>query len=88
MPDSVRARVRWEQRDIVSAGAPAGSWRLILCRNLAIYLAPDAKRALHETLAGALAPGSVLLLGRSERIAAPAELALEAAGRNAYRKSQ
>jgi chemotaxis protein methyltransferase CheR len=87
MPDSVRARVRWEQRDIVSAGAPSGSWRLILCRNLAIYLAPDAKRALHETLAGALAPGGVLLLGRSERLAAPAELGLEPAGRNAYRKT-
>jgi chemotaxis protein methyltransferase CheR len=86
MPDAVRSRVRWEQRDVVSDGAPGGSWRLILCRNLAIYLAPDAKRALHETLAAALAPGGVLLLGRSERIAALSELGLEPAGRNAYRK--
>jgi chemotaxis protein methyltransferase CheR len=86
MPDSVRARVRWEQRDIVSAGAPAGSWRLILCRNLAIYLAPDAKRALHETLAAALAPGGVFLLGRTERLSDPRSLGLELLAPHAYRK--
>ncbi len=88
IPDTVRARVRWEKRDIVSAGAPGGSWRLILCRNVAIYLTPEAKRTLHETLAAALAPGGVLLLGRSERIAVPADLGLEPAGRNAYRRRQ
>ena len=88
MPDTIRARVRWEQRDVVAEGAPAGSWRVILCRNLAIYLTPAAKRALHETLAAALAPGGLLLLGRSERLAAARELGLEPVGRNAYRKSR
>src|SRR5438034_1358786 len=64
----LRAHICWERRDLLRAGAAPGKWRLILCRNLAIYLAPEPKRALHERLAGALARGGVLLLGRSERI--------------------
>ncbi len=82
----LRARCRWEQRDLTRDGAPPGAWRLVLCRNLAIYLAPAARHALHETLAGALAPGGVLLLGRSERLTRPDALGLEPVGRHAYRK--
>src|SRR5207247_4979695 len=65
----VGSALRWEQRDLVRDGAPGGRWHLILCRNVAIYLAPEAKRALYATLASALAHGGVLLLGRSERFA-------------------
>ncbi|HUH15235.1 MAG TPA: CheR family methyltransferase [Gaiellaceae bacterium] len=87
VPDRLRARARWEQRDLVRQGAPAGRWRLVLCRNVAIYLAPEAKRLLHATLAGALAPGGVLLLGRSERLTDPAALGLARTGPHAYRKA-
>lgn len=83
----VRARMRWERRDLVREDAAPGPWSLILCRNLAIYLAPAAKEALHERLASALAPGGVLLLGRAERLARPRELGLERAGPHAYRKA-
>jgi chemotaxis protein methyltransferase CheR len=82
----VRARPRWERRDLVRDGALTGRWRLVLCRNVAIYLAPDAKQALVRTLAEALSTGGVLLLGRSERIADPAALGLEAFGPHAYRR--
>jgi chemotaxis protein methyltransferase CheR len=78
--------LRWEQRDIVSDGPPGGSWRLILCRNLAIYLASEAKDALHERLATALAPGGILMVGRSERLSNPRALGLEAAAARAYRR--
>lgn len=61
--------------------------RLVLCRNLAIYLAPAARHALHETLAGALAPGGVLLLGRSERLTRPEALGLESVAPHAYRRA-
>ena len=82
----LRARARFEQRDLVRDGAPSNGWRLVLCRNVAIYLAPPARRGLHETLAGALAPGGVLLLGRSERLADPKTLGLERIAPHAYRR--
>jgi chemotaxis protein methyltransferase CheR len=84
--DRLRSYLRWERRDIARDGPPAGSWRLILCRNVAIYFAPDAKRDLHAALARALAPSGVLLLGRSERVADPAAVGLRRVARNAYAK--
>ena len=86
MPSHLRLKLRWEQRDVVSDGTSPGTWRLILCRNLGIYLESDAKRTLHERLASALTSSGVLLLGRSERLSSPASLGLEPAGRNAYRR--
>lgn len=82
----LRARCRWERRDLTRDGAPPGAWRLALCRNLAIYLAPAARHALHATLAAALAPGGVLLLGRSERLTRPEALGLEPVAPHAYRR--
>ena len=82
----LRARVRWEQRDLVRDGGPGGAFRLVLCRNVAIYLAQAAKRALHELLARSLAIGGVLLLGRSERLSDPAALGLERVVPHAYRR--
>jgi chemotaxis protein methyltransferase CheR len=83
-PSSLRAHMRWERRDLVREGATPGRWRLILCRNLAIYLAPAAKRALHEVLAEALARGGFLLLGRSERISDPERIGLRRIAPHAY----
>ena len=81
----VRARVRWEQRDLATEAAPPGNWHLILCRNLAIYLRPEVRNELHGKLASALAPGGFLMLGRSERIGDPASLKLESIAPNVYR---
>jgi chemotaxis protein methyltransferase CheR len=80
----VRARVRWERRDVVAEGPPRGHWRLVLCRNVAIYLARGARDRLHRALASALAPDGVLLLGRSERLTAPEELGLRQVAPHAY----
>jgi chemotaxis protein methyltransferase CheR len=81
---AVRARVRWERRDVVAEGPPRGHWRLVLCRNVAIYLARGARDRLHRALASALAPDGVLLLGRSERLTAPEELGLRQVAPHAY----
>jgi chemotaxis protein methyltransferase CheR len=81
---AVRARVRWERRDIVADGPPSGHWRLVLCRNVAIYLGADARERLHAALAAALAPDGVLLLGRSERLLEPGELGLREIAPHAY----
>jgi chemotaxis protein methyltransferase CheR len=82
----LRERMRWERRDIVSEGAPRGKWRLVLCRNVTIYLASHAKAAVHRTLAGCLAMDGILVLGRSERLSDARSLGLEPAGPHAYRR--
>ena len=81
-----RPQLRFEQRDVVSAGAPRGGFAVVLCRNVAIYLAPQARRILHETLAASLRARGILLLGRSERLRDPAVLGLEPVASSAYRR--
>ncbi len=85
-PESIRQRLRWERRDLVRAGPAPGKWQLVLCRNVAIYLAPAARHALYRGLADALARGGVLLLGRSERLTDPRGLGLELTAPHAYRR--
>jgi chemotaxis protein methyltransferase CheR len=81
---AVRARLRWERRDVVAEGPPRGHWRLVLCRNVAIYLGPEARERLHRALVDSLAPDGVLLLGRSERLMAPEKLGLRPIAPHAY----
>jgi chemotaxis protein methyltransferase CheR len=85
---AVRERARWERRDLVDDGPPAGSWRLVVCRNVAIYLAPPARRALYETLVSALASRGVLLLGRSERLLDAPSLGLRQIAPHAYERAR
>jgi len=86
LPASLRARMRWEQRDLLHDSTPPGKWSVVLCRNVLIYLRPEAKRGVHERLSRALALGGVLLLGRSERIADPVSVGLELVAPQAYRR--
>jgi chemotaxis protein methyltransferase CheR len=81
-----RAHVAFEVRDVATSG-PSGAWHVVLCRNVLIHLAPDARDRVLDRIAGAMRPGGVLLLGRSERIARPAERGLRAAGPHAYRRA-
>ena len=65
---SLRFAARWRSTDVLYGGecSPA-AWDLILCRNLAMYLRPDAAARLWDRLAGAIAPGGFLVLGKAER---------------------
>jgi chemotaxis protein methyltransferase CheR len=83
---AMRARARWERRDLTSGEAPAGRFDLIMCRNVAIYLEPGTKTRLHRTLAHVLAPGGVLMLGRSERLGDPAMLGLRRVESHVYER--
>lgn len=83
---ALRGRTRWERHDLASDPPPPGRWDVILCRNVAIYLAPAAKARVHRCLADALAPGGVLMLGRSERLGDPAALGLRRVERHVYER--
>jgi chemotaxis protein methyltransferase CheR len=86
IPKAARARVRWERRDLAADGPPPGRWRLVLCRNVAIYFEGDARHRLLATVASALSSRGVLLLGRSERLISPAEFGLRSVGPHAYER--
>lgn len=68
-PAWVRSQVRaidWRCENALTA-EPEGSWDLILCRNLAIYLEADAAARLWQRIADALKPGGFLVVGKAER---------------------
>lgn len=85
-PPELLSRLRWEQRDLTADGAPSGTWSLILCRNVAIYMRSPVRDRVHAMLAGALGRDGILMLGRSERIRDPRALGLQPAGPHAYRR--
>lgn len=75
---AVRDLVEFSEDDVTSPhlAAPAasvfGSFDLVLCRNLLIYLRPDRRDRVLRKLLGAVSPGGYVSLGESE--APPAAL--------------
>lgn len=82
----VDTRPLFEVRDLTAGEMAPGLWHVILCRNVAIYLDPVARTELHANLASSLAPNGLLLLGRSERIAMPESVGLDAVAPHLYRR--
>ena len=62
----LRTVVQWRSADVLQVVEP-GSWDLILCRNLAMYLECEAATALWEQLKRSLRAGGVLVVGKAER---------------------
>ena len=62
----LRGGVQWCCASVLEARAP-GTWDLILCRNMAIYMHPTAACRLWDQLQQCLRPGGVLVLGKAER---------------------
>lgn len=70
---SVRGMVRFEKRDLLTDGPPAGGpFHLIACRNVLIYFDRDTQTRLFDMFREALAPGGFLLLGKVETVLGPA----------------
>jgi chemotaxis protein methyltransferase WspC len=67
---ALRERVNFERRNLANPGSlgDAAQYHLILCRNLFIYLAPEARAALAQSLSTALLPGGRLFLGTADRV--------------------
>lgn len=59
------SRAEWRQHDILN-GKAEGLWDMILCRNLAIYLEREAALTMWQSLATALRPGGILVVGKAE----------------------
>jgi chemotaxis protein methyltransferase WspC len=69
MRPPVAASIIYHHGDILRAnglGVPQ-KFDVIFCRNLLIYLNPDARRRLETWIAGALAPDGLLFVGHAER---------------------
>ena len=68
---SVRAMVTFEERNLTEDDPvfwQPGRYDVIFCRNVLMYLTPDAARAVIARLAGALVPGGFLFLGHAETL--------------------
>ena len=66
-PELVR-HVRYSRANLVADAAPPGAFDLILCRNVFLYLTPQAKSPAFDRLAGALRPGGFLVMGAGETV--------------------
>jgi chemotaxis methyl-accepting protein methylase len=66
--DRIRSRVRFVQHDVTSAGTSSQmpTFDLICCRNVLIYLRPDAQAQALTELCAALRSGGLLVLGEAE----------------------
>ena len=71
---AIRDAIHWRRADVLTLHEP-GVWDLILCRNMSMYLAPEASAALFGRLEMSLRPGGMLILGKAERPLAASHLA-------------
>ncbi|WP_335303192.1 CheR family methyltransferase [Sphingomonas adhaesiva] len=60
--------ISFRRHNLVADPAPVGGFDLILCRNVLFYLVPALREQVLDRLAGALAPGGLLLLGAGETV--------------------
>lgn len=68
--DEVRRWVSFSHRNLATDAPPPGPFDVILCRNVIIYFALEAKKRLARTFFESLAPGGWLLLGHAESLVA------------------
>lgn len=71
MREELRGRILFERRNLSQTGAFGSEprYHLILCRNLFIYLHPQARAVLARMLSAALLPGGRLVVGAGDRVA-------------------
>ena len=66
LADAVRARVSFGLHDLLAREPPPGTFSLVACRNVLIYLDRVAQRSIEAVLLGALEPRGLLWLGEAE----------------------
>jgi len=80
------AQITFDVADLLRMPMPRGGYDLVLCRNVVIYFTAEVRDDLHERLASTLRSGGYLLIGSTERVAAPEAVGLETAYPFVYRK--
>lgn len=64
--DDLRAMTMWRIEDAFDART-GQTFDIVLCRNLAIYLQPEASATLWKRLYAAIRPGGLLITGKAEK---------------------
>ncbi|MEH3159729.1 MAG: protein-glutamate O-methyltransferase CheR [Sphingomonas taxi] len=60
--------VAFRRHNLVTDRPPAGTFDVVLCRNVLLYLSPEAKATTFDRFAGALRSGGTLVLGAGETV--------------------
>jgi chemotaxis protein methyltransferase CheR len=65
---AITRTVSYRRLNLVSPGWGVGTFDVILCRNVLLYVAAERRAAVFERLAAALRPGGLLVLGAGETV--------------------
>lgn len=66
-PELVR-KIQFRQHNLAADPAPPGKFDIILCRNVLLYFSAAVRRHVFNTLASAIRPGGLLVLGAGETV--------------------
>ncbi|MHB1415594.1 MAG: CheR family methyltransferase [Chloroflexota bacterium] len=84
--ERIRSTPAFRQHNLLSQTPPEEDFDLILCRNVVIYFTDEAKDAVFARLAGALAPGGMLMVGGTEMLSNASALGLQTKAISFYAK--
>ena len=65
---AIARAIAYRRLNLVSPTWSVGTFNVILCRNVLLYLAPEPRSAVFDRIAAALRPGGVLVLGAGETV--------------------
>jgi chemotaxis protein methyltransferase CheR len=66
--EQVRRPVRFQVHNILEPAPHPGTFDLVLCRNVLLYLSPEKRTLAFDRLAAAMAPDAWLMLGAGETV--------------------
>lgn len=73
LDEEIRKRAKFKRFNLMDSFAGLGQFDMVLCRYVAIYFQDDFKKDLFARIAGAMRPGSHLVLGATESLRGYAE---------------
>lgn len=83
--DRVKRLITFNELNLMANWPFKGPFDVIFCRNVAIYFDEPTQMKLWSRFAGMLAPGGMLYIGHSERVAGESKDSFETAGITTYR---